>query len=385
MSDKHRPASKSFLSRFKKQPDVDEPPTPPTVKFHQLFRYTNTHERLLMFAAVASAAVHGALLPCFTIFFGGIINAFDPDISDDELLNEIQGPAVYFLILGAIAFVTSLIQVRLQLIVAQRTSARLRRMFFRSLLSQDFTWYDHNDGGELTARVANDVNVIQNGIGDKITSAVQFIFTFIVGIIIAFVYGPLLTLVVLSVAPLLIIGGMIFGKLAADSTGDGLGAYGQAGGIASEVLGLIRTVYAFNGQKSEIARYKAALDEAYKANVRQAVIGGLGLGFTMFVIFCSYSISFTFGAHQVRSGKLEAGDILTTFFSVIIACVSIGQGTSSRSFSRDELLSYAVVHLLFVSNLWPVQLLRHSLLSRLRAVPPLASLRLLRGSQKLTP
>lgn len=315
----------------KKKPADDqkkEAPKERKVSILQLFRYTNHQEKIYLVISIVAAILHGALLPLFTIFFGGVINSFGEVDSVTETVKELANNSKYFLILAAVAFVTSLIQVRFQLIVAQRLCARLRSMYFESLMSQDFTWYNANDGGELTTRVANDVNIIQAGVGDKVTAAFQFLATFVVGIVIAFAYNALLTLVIFAVAPLLMIGGAIFAKLATDSSGDGLGAYGAAGGVASEVIGLIRVVTAYNGQKSETERYSKELDRAYKANVKKHFISGFFLGFTMFVIFCSYAIAFAFGAFQVREGNTNAGDIVTTFFSVIIACFSLGQGKS---------------------------------------------------------
>lgn len=330
----HNPTKKSWLP-WKKKPadDSKKEPEPPKVSIPQLFRYTTTREKIYLLISAISASIHGALLPLFSIFFGGIIDSFRPEAmngnTSNEGLDQLVKNAQYFFILGAVAFVTSLIQVRFQLIVAQRLCARLREMYFKSLMSQDFTWYSANDGGELTTRVANDVNVIQAGVGDKVTAGFQFVATFVVGIVIAFIFNPLLTLVIFSVAPLLMLGGAIFGKLAADSSGDGLGAYGAAGGVASEVIGLIRVVTAYNGQKSEIKRYSDELDRAYKANVKKQFLSGFFLGFTMLVMFCSYAIAFAFGAYQVRQGTTNAGDIVTTFFAVIIACFSLGQGKFS--------------------------------------------------------
>lgn len=343
------PTKKPFFARFRKdKPHSDDERNtndqshdenkPPPVKFPQLFRYTTREEKLLMLTACICAAIHGGLLPIFTILFGGIINDFGnvqdtpitpEDIPVERITDEIGSVAKWFLVLGLVAFVTSLVQVRLQLVVAHRVCARLRRKFFESLMSQDYTWIDQNDGGELTARVAGDVNLIQAGMGDKVTSAVQFISMFVIGIIVAFIYGPLLTLVILSVAPLLIISGVAFARLAAESTGEGLGAYGKAGAVASEVIGLIRTVAAYNGQETEAKRYEKELDLAFKADVRKAVISGFGLGFTFLVIFSTYAVAFAFGAWRVREGSMEPGDVLTTFFSVFIACVSIGQAAPS--------------------------------------------------------
>lgn len=336
---------KSFFSRFKKKskkssepdPSDQQDPKPPPIKFFQLFQYADRTDKMLVAIAFTSAAIHGAIMPVFTILFGGIINRFDDlespsdfeSIPIDEITDEIGNVAKWFILLAAVAFITSFFQVRFQLVAAHRICVRLRHMFFESIMSQDFTWYDKNNGGELTARVAGDVNIIQRGIGDRLSNGIQFFSTFIAGIIIAFVYGPLLTLVILSVTPLLALSGAAFAKLAASGTGEQLGAYGKAGAIASEAIGLIRSVTAYGGQKEEIQRYEKSLDEAYRANVKQSIYSGLGMGTTFFILFSTYAIAFVFGSWRVREGNMDAGDVLTSFFSVLIASFSIGQGAPS--------------------------------------------------------
>lgn len=328
------PSSKSIWHRIKNgfKPDsakeVAVEPAAQPIPYSQLFAYANRQEYIMTAIALVAALCHGTLLPLFTIVFGSVIDNFNVGESEAErqmLVDDIGSKAKWFLILGAIAFVTSLIQVRFQLVVSHRIGNRLRTLYFNSLMTQDYTWYDANDGGELTTRVAGDVNLIEAGIGEKLASAVQFLTQFIVGFIIAFVHGWKLTFIILAIAPLLAAGGALFAKQAADSTSVSQGAYGAAGAVANEVLSLVRTVTAYNGQQTEAARYERHLEDAYKAGVKKAVFSGIALGFTYFTIFCSFSVAFAFGASEVRAGRMNPGDIIVTFFSVFIATLSIGQ------------------------------------------------------------
>lgn len=51
---------------------------------------------------------------------------------------------------------------------------------------------------------------------------------------------------------------------------------------------------------------------------------GLGLGVSMFVIFCAYALAFWYG--NLRVGKdMTSGEVVTVFFSVIIGAFAIGQ------------------------------------------------------------
>jgi ATP-binding cassette, subfamily B (MDR/TAP), member 1 len=231
--------------------------------------------------------------------------------------------------LGGVAFVTSIFQVSCQLVVATRTSMRIRKKYFRSLMQQSFSWYDGKITGELTSRVASDVDLIQDGIGDKVGSAVQFLSTCVVGIIISFVHSWKLTLVILAIAPVLAAFGAVFAKLTADTTGEGQDAYGAAGAVANEALALIRTVHAFGGQEEEAKRYEERLNSAYKSKVRKGFVSGMGMGMTVFLIFCTYSLCFWYGAKLIRESDIDTQDLFIAFFSTLMGAMGLGQAAPS--------------------------------------------------------
>ena len=105
----------------------------------------------------------------------------------------------------------------------QRQAHQLRLAYFRSVISQDMTWFDAQGSGALSARLADDINKarsqsarqchlshaaqVQEAISDKLGSLLQFSGMFFAGFIIGFLYGWKLTLVLLSVTPLLAICG----------------------------------------------------------------------------------------------------------------------------------------------------------------------------------
>lgn len=59
----------------------------------------------------------------------------------------------------------------------------------------------------------SDITKIQDGIGDKMGSFVQWFSSFITGFVIGFVYGWKLTLVILAVSPFLVGAAGLFSKV----------------------------------------------------------------------------------------------------------------------------------------------------------------------------
>ncbi|OSX69448.1 hypothetical protein BU14_1509s0001, partial [Porphyra umbilicalis] len=295
----------------------------------ELFRFATPFEIGLMVVGSICAFGHGALLPLFTIFFGDIITVGgtpDAVANPDEVADRINSICIKFMILGGVAFVLAFFQVFCWMVAAQRQGARIRGLYVQSLFRQEMGWYDTHDSGELTSRVASDVDVMQRGMGDKVPYFMQYMATFVTGVTIALVTGWKMTFVVLAAVPALVLSGAIFAKTLSEATMQGQAAYSKAGGIAEEVLGLIRTVAAFGSEEQEARRYDEQLEVAARDAKKRVHVSGLGMGVTFFIILCTYALAFWFGNKQVRNGSIASGDVLTVLFSVIIGAMGIGQG-----------------------------------------------------------
>ncbi len=73
--------------------------------------------------------------------------------------------------------------------------------------------------------------------------------TFVTGLIVALVKGWQLTLVTMSVTPLIFAAGFLMAKSVRRAATSGQAHYAQAGQVADEILRLIRTIIAFDTQE----------------------------------------------------------------------------------------------------------------------------------------
>lgn len=95
---------------------------------------------------------------------------------------------------------------------------------------------------------------MQTGIGEKLGMLWFFTGTFLFSMINAFIYGWELTLVLLTMMPLMAVAAAIMSQAQSGFADEEMTAYGKAGAIAEEVLAGIRTVVAFGGQQKEVER-----------------------------------------------------------------------------------------------------------------------------------
>uniref|UniRef100_A0A4W5N0T4 ABC-type xenobiotic transporter n=1 Tax=Hucho hucho TaxID=62062 RepID=A0A4W5N0T4_9TELE len=232
--------------------------------------------------------------------------------------------AYYFIGIGCAVFLLGTFQVMLFLLTATKQTKRIREKYFHAILHQQMSWFDTHQIGVLNVRLTDDINTINEGLGDKICVFVQFFCTFLSGFIIGFIFGWKLTLVILAVSPLLAGSAAILATL----TSKELSAYAKAGAVAEEILVAIRTVVAFNGQKKAVERYENNLEDAKNFGIKKAITTNVSMGFTQFVIFGTYALAFWYGTKLSvdEPENYTIGKTITVFFSVMIGAFSLGQG-----------------------------------------------------------
>uniref|UniRef100_A0A8C8BB02 ATP-binding cassette sub-family B member 5 n=1 Tax=Otus sunia TaxID=257818 RepID=A0A8C8BB02_9STRI len=298
------------------------------------FRYADWVDVLLMVVGLISAAANGTGLPLMIIVFGEMTNSLvlsglKSNMSEGKKLKSDFSTyqfAYYYVGIGCAVLILSTIQVWTFLIAATRQTARIRQKFFFAVLHQEMAWFDTTQIGMLNTRLTDDINTIHEGIGDKICIFVQFFATFLAGIIIGFIYGWKLTLVILSVSPLLAASAAVWSTLLASLTAEELSAYAKAGAVAEEILTAIRTVVAFNGQQKALEKYDANLEIAKSVGVKKSITTNTSLGVSEFLVFGTYALAFWYGTKLTAEEEgYDIGRVLIVFFSVFVGTFSLGQ------------------------------------------------------------
>ncbi|XP_009077778.1 PREDICTED: multidrug resistance protein 1-like, partial [Acanthisitta chloris] len=317
-----------------------------------------------MIVGLISAAANGTGMPLMIIVFGEMTNSFvlSGVESNDTSVNSSSCPSVpgvdiegdmtkfayYYVGIGFAVLILSTIQVWTFLIAATRQAARIRQKFFYAVLHQEMAWFDTTQIGTLNTRLTDDINMIHEGIGDKICIFVQFLSTFLTGIIIGFIHGWKLTLVILSVSPLLAASAAVWSTLLASLTAKELTAYAKAGAVAEEILTAIRTVVAFNGQQKALAKYDANLETAKRVGVKKSITTNISLGVSQFLIFGSYALAFWYGTKLTAEDEhYDIGRVLIVFFAVLVGAFSLGQAAPNlESVAKARGAAYEVYQII---------------------------------------
>lgn len=95
--------------------------------------------------------------------------------------------------------------------------------------------------------------------------------------------------------------------------------------LANNALQAIDTVKCFNGQDFETFKYARAIRRAAKKYLIQAKANALQIGFVRFVTLSMFVQGFWYGSHIVIQGKREPGQVLTAFWSCLMALQAVEQ------------------------------------------------------------
>ncbi|XP_006138405.2 ATP-binding cassette sub-family B member 5 isoform X1 [Pelodiscus sinensis] len=305
-----------------------------------IFRYADGLDIILMIFGTIAAIANGVCLPLMSLVFGEMSNGFVSGCISQESLpsslscNQSQVPfeeqmtefALYYIGIGATALVFGYLQISFWVLAAARQTKKIRKTFFHAVLGQELAWFDTSNCGELNTRLTEDINKINDGIGDKVAQLFQNMTTFIVGIVIGFVKGWKLTLVILATSPLVVISAAFCSKMIIMLTSKELTAYAKAGAVAEEVLSSVRTVVAFGGQEKEINRYTSKLGEAKNLGIKKAIASKLSLGLLYLIINGCYGLGFWYGTTLILDENTDytIGTVLAVFFSVTFSSYCLG-------------------------------------------------------------
>ncbi|CAJ0951215.1 unnamed protein product, partial [Mesorhabditis belari] len=309
----------------------------------QLYRYASTLDIFMVILGCLVAVITGLGFPFLSIIIGdasetfinletarllhflGLASESDWMAAREIFKSDIIKACIKYAAVGVVLMLSSFIQVTCFMVTCENITNRMRRAFFKAVMRQDISWFDRNQSGTLATKLFDSMERVREGLGDKMGLMVQFTAQFFGGLAIAMTYNWKLTLIMMSLSPVLIICGAFMAKLMASATAEEIKKYSVAGQIAEEVLTSIRTVFAFNGQEGECKKYDNALEAGKRDGYKKSVYIGVGLTITFVVLFSSYCLAFWVGTDYIYWGMASSSTVLTVFFSVMMGSMAMGQ------------------------------------------------------------
>ncbi|XP_019418665.1 PREDICTED: ABC transporter B family member 11-like [Lupinus angustifolius] len=314
-----------------------------TVPYFRLFSFADSTDIMLMVVGTIGAMGNGIAMPIMTILLGQVINTFGSNQTNNaNVVDDVSKICLKFVYLAMGTGVAAFLQVSSWMATGERQAARIRGMYLKAILRQDISFFDmETNTGEVIGRMSGDTVLIQDAMGEKVGKFLQLMSAFIGGFVIAFVRGWLLTLVLMSTIPLLVVSGATMALAIGKTSSRGQKAYAKAANLVEQTIGSIRTVASFTGEKQAVSSYSTFLEDSYKSGVQEGFVAGTGLGTIMFFIFCLYALAVWYGAKLIMENGYNGGRVINVIIAVLTASMSLGQASPSMSaFAAGQAAAY---------------------------------------------
>jgi subfamily B ATP-binding cassette protein MsbA len=240
---------------------------------------------------------------------------------DRRMLDRIAGGLVLLFVIQA---VLNYAQAYLLSATGERAVAGLRRELFSRLIEMPPGFFADRRTGELTSRLTADVALVQGVMSHQLAEFSRQVIQLVGAIILLTLRQPRLTLTALSVAPLVVLSIVGFGRRLRRITTGVQDRVADANAVAEEALSQIRTVQSFVQEEAERQRYGERIAASVQQALRRARVRGVFVGIITFASFSGMVVVLWQGGRLVLDGRLTPGSLVEFLLYTIFIAASIG-------------------------------------------------------------
>lgn len=239
--------------------------------------------------------------------------------------NDINVILLVMLIVFASQAIFSFVRIVVFNYVTENVLRDLRQSTFSRFVNLPMDYFNRHKVGELTSRIATDIQLLQETFNTTIAEFFRQIITIAVALGFIFYLSAQLALWMLAVVPILAIIAVVFGRYIRQLSRKAQDESAASNSILEEVLSGIFNVKAFTNESYESKRYSRKINGVLKLNIRNGVMRGL---FVSFIIFCMFGgIAFVIW----KAKQMEGEGLITwaQFNAFILYTIFLGASFAS--------------------------------------------------------
>lgn len=301
-------------------------------QLRRLLAYTRPYRAELIVAIIATliGSAFGLLFP---LVIGRLVDASFLRIgsADTTVLDR-----TVLILIGVFALQAffSAVQSYLLSRVGEGVVADLRRTVYRHLLTLSPRFFETRKTGEITSRLTSDISTVQGVVSSALVQIFSQTLTLVGTVIILFVTNWRLSLLMLSIVPVVVLAAFYFGRLLRKVSKEFQDRVADANARAEEAIGGIRVVQAFTAEPLEARTYADLIGASFKVALRRARIRAIFNPVVFFAMFTAIGIVLWYGGRLVIAGELTPGQLVA--FLVYTFSVAGAVGAFSGLFSQFQ-------------------------------------------------
>lgn len=200
--------------------------------------------------------------------------------------------------------------------VGQRVVMDVRDRLYGHILGQSASFFFRHTTGQLLSRVSNDVGQIQRAVSETAGDLLRETLALVAYAVVLFWLDARLAIVCMTGAPLVVYPLIRLGQRIRRTARRSQEAIEMMSHVGAETFAAHRIVKAFGAEERETLRFRAALQNLFRTNMRvvralsvlppsMELLGGIGLALALW-----------YGSDQVASGRLSTGEF-TSFMAAL--------------------------------------------------------------------
>lgn len=270
-----------------------------------IFQYAGNH-RWKFYVGLFFLLLTGATALAFPKLMGMLIDCVKN--KDNEQANYIALGLVVILFFQSIF---SFFRLSLFVNFTEHTLANLRLALYSNLVKLPMSFFSQKRVGELNSRISSDITQIQDTLTSTIAEFLRQFILIIGGVLLLANESVKLTLLMLSVVPLVAVSAVIFGRFIRKYSKNVQDKVAESQVIVEETMQGITIVKAFANEWYEIARYNGKIKEVVKIAIKGGKYRGYFASFIIFCLFGAIVAVVWFGVRLSISGEMSVGQLIS--------------------------------------------------------------------------
>jgi ABC-type multidrug transport system fused ATPase/permease subunit len=242
----------------------------------------------------------------FPKFMGMLVDCVNK--KDSALANQIALGLGLVLVLQS---VFSFFRLSLFVNFTENTLANVRIALYTNLIKLPMSFFSQKRVGELNSRISNDIGQIQDTLTTTIAEFLRQFILIIGSFIMLASINIKLTIMMVSVVPLVGVAAVIFGRFIRKYSKKVQDQVAESQVVVEETMQGISIVKAFANEWYEITRYKQKIADLVKVAIKGGQFRGYFASFIIICLFGTIVAVVWYGVHLSIQGEITVGELFT--------------------------------------------------------------------------
>eukprot|EP00924_Labyrinthula_sp_SR-Ha-C_P002578 maker-scaffold_13-snap-gene-0.41-mRNA-1 protein AED:0.03 eAED:0.03 QI:31/1/1/1/1/1/5/80/661 len=306
-------------------------------------------ERFYLFIGLIALTISSFASMLLPAMFGQLASTLSVEPGNKEqrekAQHDLNQTVLFLVILFSLNSIFGMIRGSMFNLSGERLVARFRVRVFSHLLSQDVSFFDESKAGELQSRLSNDVTTLQDAVTSNVSVFLRYVGQVVASIVILFTLSWKLTVVMLSIVPIMAILARVYGNFVHKLSKKYQKQLAEASQTSEEVFQLIRTVKSFSNETVEQQRFMQKILGVYKLGEKKALAYGIFIGLIGLAAYLSIAVVLWYGGiivlrdQEMTAAQLTSFVLYTLYIATAVAALSglfsqinVALGASQRLF-----------------------------------------------------